>query len=1107
MTATFQANVGDNPGSELIVIGSDDRATAKDAVARVGAFLSAAPQAPLRDVAYTCALEAQDAPFWIAVVASSCGDLRDKLGFALHRLKSGIDRNSFNKGIYIGTEQCPAPGRTVFLFPGEGTQYPDMLRDLALHFQACRAAFDAADTAVASAAASSAEISRNVPFPPSHYVFPPTTPAQGAEIKTLETPIAIQTVIAADTALLFLLSQLGLAPDAVMGVGVGEMVAMECAGAISLPTKRNRIMLLGKGFQMISGIAASGKPVADCATLSVSGLTRETLASSLAPFGDDALVAADQTPELFTIAVAPAAEKNVREKLEGLGASIHRLPSITKPFHTPLMAPFEKAFLDYYGKFVNASPSIPIYSCCTQGPIPSDEPGDIARVAAMQWTNPINVSGTIRRLYDDGFRVFVELGARGGLTACVSSTLRHLPHLAVATNRGHRPDMLQLHHALAALASHGAKFNIAALHATRGSQKLDFDRPGDFRPRKRQPETPIPHSLPVLSDVAVPRNLVSLPRAVGAASESAGDADSPDFPCIDYAEVVRFSPSDLIELTLRLSTADFPYMAARAFAAGPVSSYNKAASGLILAPLELLAEIMTETARKIAPDSVAAAIEDLETADAACAVPAEGRSVRVQARRMANRGGATIVAVAVYEAESFNADAPEVLASCKVTLSGRHADSPPETALSLMNAIRVGWAGDDIYPKILPNGECCRTIRGIAELGENGLVAECILPPKSSMVRSTPRPSFSAAMSHLSAAADALAVLHSREPASGLIELFSGASKIEFYGPPQQTWSTFTVKVSSALPKPGDPAASANVEFIDGNHRVFMRISGLTSRLVKISPQLHRLILDPIGGMLSDEIPPALLPALPHEVVCCKIDDDWPDDRYEELRLKIAACIALTPAELEKWKTFGGARHRRHEWLFGRIAAKDAVRKCLLARYGRQIGAADIAIESDESGKPSPQGQWRKTCGAQMDISITHTQSCVLAAAAPNASLGIDAEYRGRQISEDFATFAFSALEQELAAESGDGAATLFRFWCAKEALSKALGTGLRFGPNDISARSLDAASGKIEMEASRLWLERFPQLRGVEIPVHSCTVGELVLAVCALNQSLVAMS
>ncbi|MBR0057561.1 MAG: hypothetical protein IJP66_09555, partial [Kiritimatiellae bacterium] len=698
-----RANQDFTPGGELVAVGADDAHGAIAEIGRLARFLAAAPAARLRDVAYTCARESKDRPFKVAIVATSAGDLSEKLHFAVNRLESGVIRNSFNRGIYIGTEQCPAPGRTVFLFPGEGTQYPDMLRELALAFPACRAAFDAADTAVASAAP---DFGAPAWPPPSHYVFPPSPAAATTDIKSLPTPRAHQTVLAADTAMLFLFTQLGIFPDAAMGVGVGEIVALECAGAIHLPSKRHRIRLLGEGYRLISDIAASRKSVPDCTTLSVAGLTREALARLLAPFAGAAAIAADQAPELFTVAVVLDALQRVEGALASAGASFHPLLAIDKPFHTPLLAPFSNRFLEFYGNFVDSTPGIPVYSCCTAAPIDASSPKSIAETAALQWSRPLDLCSTVRRLYDDGFRVFVELGARGSLTACVSSALRHLPHLAVASNRGHRPDLLQLHHALAALVSHGARFDASVLHTGRDSHLLDFGRPGDCRPARRQRERPLPHSIPQFPHFKLPAGLVAPAPAEVKSVKSSGDSPGAnDFPCLDFAEIVRFVPDRQLDLTLHLSSTDFPYIAARAISAGPISAYDKSARGLTPPPTELLAEIMAEAARKLCPGLVVIRIERLSSPDPFLPHDPIRPEVKVSARReSARRGDTTVVAAISPIAPSQLGDAP--LATCSVTLAASYPPPPPPAPLSLRNSLRAGWEAGDIYPARLSAGDC-----------------------------------------------------------------------------------------------------------------------------------------------------------------------------------------------------------------------------------------------------------------------------------------------------------------------------------------------------------------------------------------------------------------
>ena len=93
----------------------------------------------------------------------------------------------------------------------------------------------------------------------------------------------------------------------------------------------------------------------------------------------------------------------------------------------------------------------------------------------------------------------------------------------------------------------------------------------------------------------------------------------------------------------------------------------------------------------------------------------------------------------------------------------------------------------------------------------------------------------------------------------------------------------------------------------------------------------------------------------------------------------------------------------------------------------------------------------------------------------------------------------------ELPQRRGRGGATaLLRFWCAKEALSKALGTGLRYGTGDICARSIDMATGVVGMEATRLWLQPFPELRGRIMEVRTFVMDDAVVAICVLPSDFV---
>ncbi len=1098
-------HIGDTLQSELVIIGAQEEDLLLEELIRIDTYIKENPEVLLRDIAYTCGLNSAGQPVKIAIVATSLNDLSEKFTLASRRIKSAKKSQAFTKGIYIGTDICPAPGRTVFLFPGEGSQYPDMLRDLTLHFPACRAAFDAADTTVAAYLSDIGTSPTEVALP-SKWIYPTAENPLSNPGEALSSPTAIQGVIAADTALLFLFKQLEITPDAVLGIGVGELPALECAGALDVDTKKKRISLLCSSHKVISDIFSNNKLVPPCKTFSVAGMKRDELASLIEHYGSDAIIACDQTPELLTIAVTPKISEDIEKFFDSKNVTYRPLPSVVKPFHTEKLAPFSKDLEDFYKKIITKHPAVPIYSAHASDKIEGTTE-EIAGLLAKQWYAPLNITKTIEKLYDDGYRVFVELGARGILTTSVASTLRHKPHLALAVNRGHRPDMLQFHHTLAALVCHGIELNIQKLHAGRNSKELDLDHP--YISPSRAKKVALPRNLPTFSDIAIPKGLTAIKTADSFSSENENkddnDPESRDFPCLAHSEIVRYSPKESIELTMRYSPNEFPYLQERALSAGRTSAYDKELRGLILPAPELLLEIMAETARKLDPEKIVTSVEKLYC-DSLKDIRSED-TIRVKARILPRQGSPDQpVEVIITDKDNAYSEVTHKLASAVINLNKAYSQPPELTPLALKTPIRVDWQAEDIYPDRLYSGEPCRTIKKISEVGENGLQTECFLPPRSGILSTTRSPRFSIAPILLASASDSLAMLDSQTKASGKLHIFDSCERIDFYAPQQTEWTEYTVNIFAVKSKGTDKYKIANAElFGTDNHRMLAKVQGLGNRVVNISPEFHRQILNPLGDYFATEVPKETLPVLPHEVICCKINNKGrkDDDDEEELRMRIAAALTLSPIELERWNDLAISDSRKHEWLYGRIAAKDAVRKCLLARYGRRLGAADIRIDSDEAGKPTPQGLWRKQCGAQMDISITHTTEFIAAAAAPNASIGIDIEKKDRTVSEEFASSAFSQLEQEIAAESGDGATALFRFWCAKEALSKALGTGLRYGPGDLCARSIDQVTGKIEMEATKLWLTPFPHLRGLLIDVQTCIIDEMLLAVCVLNANL----
>jgi acyl transferase domain-containing protein len=216
--------------TEVCILSAESRPELIQRAQQIQQSLRTGSQVDLKDLAYTLNVPFDQVPYRVAVVASNVEDLRQKLDRALERLSDpGCSRIKDVQGIYFFEQPLAPSGQLAFLFPGEGSQYANMLVDLCLHFPEVREHFDLIDRVFA-------EHTRD--YLPSDYIFPRPTFSE-AERRATDERLwlmegAVEAVLTANQALLALLSRLGVYPDAVVGHSTGEYSAMLASGMIDL---------------------------------------------------------------------------------------------------------------------------------------------------------------------------------------------------------------------------------------------------------------------------------------------------------------------------------------------------------------------------------------------------------------------------------------------------------------------------------------------------------------------------------------------------------------------------------------------------------------------------------------------------------------------------------------------------------------------------------------------------------------------------------------------------------------------------------------------------------------------------------------------------------
>jgi acyl transferase domain-containing protein len=445
--------------TEAILLGADDRAGVVGLARALLAWLElgANDRVPLKDLAFT--LNAGQSPFPVraGLVVGSTAELRERLTFLIGRLGDPACRSIRDaRGTYFWDEPLAGAGRLAFAYPGEGSQYTGMLADLCPHFPEVRKVLDTAD-----------RIARDQGHNrlPSDVLFGRGGDEAGG-LWAIGT--AVNVVLSAHWALHQLVTLLGLKPDAVVGHSSGEVLALAAAGAVR--AGRRLEARLGELGSIFEDLERAGRVPA--AALWAVAADRRTVEEACREegLGDEVVLAIDNCPHQVVVACRPGSAAASRLRARGL--ICEELP-FARAYHTPRFAAAIGPVRDFFEGLDISTPEVPIYSCATAARMPRDAEG-VRSLAVEQWVRPVGFRSTVEAMYDDGVRIFLEVGARGHLTGAIEDTLRGRPHFAVPAGLPRRSGVIQLNHLVASLYAQGVALRPEALYSRRSPRRIDL---------------------------------------------------------------------------------------------------------------------------------------------------------------------------------------------------------------------------------------------------------------------------------------------------------------------------------------------------------------------------------------------------------------------------------------------------------------------------------------------------------------------------------------------------------------------------------------------------------------------------------------------------------
>jgi amino acid adenylation domain-containing protein len=357
--------------AQLLVLSAKSEAALERMRARLAAHLAEHPGLPLADVAFTLQEGRAAHPHRWAAAARDAEEARAAL--AGEGGRKPVSRRA--------AERAPS---VAFLFPGQGTQYAGMARELYGREPVFRAALDrCADLLVPELGLDLRAV-----------LFPAEGGEEEADALLRETRLTQPALFAVEYALAKLWTGRGVQPAAMLGHSIGEYVAACLAGVFTLENALRLVAARGRLMQSLPAGAMLAVPLPE---------------AEVRPLLSPALSLAAVNSAAHCVVSGDFAEVDAFEALlAGRGVAARRLHT-SHAFHSAAMDPILDAFAAEVRKARPGAPSIPFLSNVTGEWITAAQAADPGYwVRHLRQT--VRFADGVGQLLDDPGRVLLEVG-------------------------------------------------------------------------------------------------------------------------------------------------------------------------------------------------------------------------------------------------------------------------------------------------------------------------------------------------------------------------------------------------------------------------------------------------------------------------------------------------------------------------------------------------------------------------------------------------------------------------------------------------------------------------------------------------------------------------
>ena len=373
--------------AEIVVLSARTQAALDRQIAQVTDHLKTHPELHLEDVSHTLRTGRTVFPHRAALVASDTAEARDRL---------------LSRTLYRG-QAGDAPS-VVFALPGQGSQWAGMGRALYEEDEGYRAEVDrCADL-----------LQPDLDLDIRSLLH---TEDEDAAEKIKQTVYSQPALFIVEYALATRLMACGIAPEAIVGHSVGELVAACIAGVFDLADALELVALRGRLMQA-------------CAPGSMMAVFLPAAAVRAYLDRDPAVeIAAFNAPEFTVVSGLSDDVERVRVNLEEDGVT-YRVLRTSHGFHSATMEPAVAPFLQAVAGVERKAPRIPFVSNVTGRLITNAEATD-ASYWARQIRNPVQFVRGIETLAEFAGAVWIEVGPGKALSSLIRQQTDGAPIVSI----------------------------------------------------------------------------------------------------------------------------------------------------------------------------------------------------------------------------------------------------------------------------------------------------------------------------------------------------------------------------------------------------------------------------------------------------------------------------------------------------------------------------------------------------------------------------------------------------------------------------------------------------------------------------------------------------